>query len=91
MPSYGGKVFLVMSATAYLFILTTYLAAKKNFWSDVGEDPGSDPAVATEIDRTLSLLPSPFGATALFPGSLTKLESLRRHEEVSSWHWFRLP
>ena len=46
-----------MSAIAYLFILTTYLAAKKNFWSDVGEDPGSDPAVATEIDRTLSLLP----------------------------------
>ena len=36
---------LVMSAIAYLFILTTYLAAKKNFWSDVGEDPGSDPAV----------------------------------------------
>jgi hypothetical protein len=24
---------------------------------DVGEDPGSDPAVAAEIDRTLSLLP----------------------------------
>ena len=33
---------------------------KKNFWSDVGEDPGSDPAVATEIDRTLSLLDSTF-------------------------------
>ena len=48
---------LVMSAIAYLFILTTYLAAKKNFWSDVGEDPGSDPALAAEIDRTLSLLP----------------------------------
>jgi SRSO17 transposase len=48
---------LVMSAIAYLFILTSYLEAKKNFWSDVGEDPGSDPAVATEIDRTLSLLP----------------------------------
>jgi hypothetical protein len=43
-----------MCAIAYLFILTTYLAAKNNFWSDVGEDPGSDPAVATEIDRTLS-------------------------------------
>jgi hypothetical protein len=27
------------------------------FWSDIGEDPGSDPAVAAEIDRTLSLLP----------------------------------
>jgi SRSO17 transposase len=48
---------LVMSAIAYLFILTSYLEAKKNFWSDVGEDPGSDPAVAGEIDRTLSLLP----------------------------------
>ena len=48
---------LVMSAIAYLFILTSYLEAKKNFWSDVGEDPGSDSAVATEIDRTLSLLP----------------------------------
>jgi len=48
---------LVMSAIAYLFILTIYLGAKKNFCSDVGEDPRSDPALATEIDRTLSLLP----------------------------------
>jgi SRSO17 transposase len=48
---------LVMSAIAYLFILTIYLEAKKNFWSDVGEDPRSDPALAAEIDRTLSLLP----------------------------------
>jgi SRSO17 transposase len=48
---------LVMSAIAYLFILTIYLEAKKNFWSDVGEDPRSDPALAIEIDRTLSLLP----------------------------------
>jgi hypothetical protein len=47
---------LVMSAVAYLFVLTIYLEAK-NFWSDVGEDPRSDPALATEIDRTLSLLP----------------------------------
>jgi hypothetical protein len=31
--------------------------SKKNFWSDVGEDPRSDPAVAAEIDRTLSGLP----------------------------------
>jgi hypothetical protein len=46
-----------MSAIAYLFILTIYLAAKKNFWSDVGEDPRSDPALATEIDRALSVLP----------------------------------
>jgi len=48
---------LVMSAIAYLFILTIYLEAKKNFWSDVGEDPRSDSALAAEIDRTLSLLP----------------------------------
>ena len=48
---------LVMSAIAYLFILTIYLEAKKNFWSDVGEDPRSDPALAAEIHRTLSLLP----------------------------------
>jgi hypothetical protein len=39
-----------MSAIACLFILTTYLAAKRNFWPDVGEDPGSDPAVASEIE-----------------------------------------
>jgi len=39
-------------------VLTIYLEEKKNFWSDVGEDPRSDPALATEIDRTLSLLPS---------------------------------
>jgi hypothetical protein len=45
-----------MSAIAYLFMLTSSWR-QKNFWSDVGEDPGSDPAVATEIDRTLSLLP----------------------------------
>jgi hypothetical protein len=31
--------------------------AKKNFWSDVGEDPEIDPALAAAIDRTLSLLP----------------------------------
>jgi SRSO17 transposase len=48
---------LVMSAIAYLFILTIYLAAKKNFWSDVGADPQSDSAVVTEIDRLLSILP----------------------------------
>jgi hypothetical protein len=46
-----------LSALAYLFILTIYLEAKKNFWSDVGEDPGIDPALAAAIDRTLSLLP----------------------------------
>jgi SRSO17 transposase len=48
---------LALSALAYLFILTIYLEAKKNFWSDVGEDPRIDPALAAAIDRTLSLLP----------------------------------
>ena len=48
---------LALSALAYLFILTIYLEAKKNFWSDVGEDPGIDPTLAAAIDRTLSLLP----------------------------------
>jgi SRSO17 transposase len=49
---------LVLSAIAYLFILTSYLGSKKKFWVELGEDPGSDPAVATEVDRILSLLPS---------------------------------
>ena len=47
---------LVMSAIAYLFILTVYLSGKKNFWSHVGEEPGSDPALAAAIDRMLSVL-----------------------------------
>jgi SRSO17 transposase len=47
---------LVMSAIAYLFILTVYLSRKKNFWSHVGEEPGSDPALAGAIDRMLSVL-----------------------------------
>jgi SRSO17 transposase len=51
---------LVLSAIAYLFILTLYLETKKKFWADVGEDPGGDPAVAAEVDRVLSLLPSEF-------------------------------
>jgi len=37
--------------------LEFFVLRQKNFWSDVGEDPGSDPAVAAEIDRGLSLLP----------------------------------
>jgi SRSO17 transposase len=48
---------LVLSAIAYLFILTTYLESKKKFWAELGEDPGSDPTVAAEVDRVLSLLP----------------------------------
>ncbi len=47
---------LVLSALAYLFILTTYLRTKKNFWCDVGTDSPDDPALAVEIDRLLPLL-----------------------------------
>ncbi len=41
---------LVMSAIAYLFILSVYLSAKKNFWADVGEDSACDPAVAAALN-----------------------------------------
>jgi SRSO17 transposase len=47
---------LVLSAIAYLFILTTYLRRKKNFCCDVGTDSARDPALAGEIERTLSFL-----------------------------------
>lgn len=47
---------LVLSALAYLFILTRYLRTKKNFWCDVGTDSPSDPALAGEEDRLLQLL-----------------------------------
>jgi SRSO17 transposase len=47
---------LVLSAIAYLFILTTYLRRKKNFWCDVGTDSARDPALAGEIERTLSFM-----------------------------------
>ena len=47
---------LVLSAIAYLFILTTYLRRKRNFWCDVGTDSPRDPALAGEIERTLSFL-----------------------------------
>jgi len=47
---------LVLSALAYLFILTVHARAKKNFWCDVGTDAAGDPAVAGEIDRLLLLL-----------------------------------
>ena len=47
---------LVLSALAYLFILTVHARAKKNFWCDLGANPAGDPAVAGEIDRLLLLL-----------------------------------
>ena len=47
---------LVLTALAYLFILTVHARAKKNFWCDVGTDAAGDPAVAGEIDRLLLLL-----------------------------------
>ena len=49
---------LVLSALAYLFILTVYLRRKKNFWCDVGTDSSDDAALAGEIDRTLLRLRS---------------------------------
>jgi hypothetical protein len=48
---------LVLAAIAYLFILTRYLGSKKSSGLALGEDPGSDPAVAAEVDRIVSLLP----------------------------------
>ena len=47
---------LVLSALAYLFILTAYLRRKKNFWCDVGTDSATDPALAGEGHRMLHLL-----------------------------------
>lgn len=47
---------LVLSALAYLFILTRYLRTKKNFWCDVGTDAAPDPALVGESDRLLQLL-----------------------------------
>lgn len=47
---------LVLSALAYLFILTRYVSTKKNFWCDVGTGSAPDPALAGESDRLLQLL-----------------------------------
>jgi hypothetical protein len=47
---------LVLSAVAYLFILTVYLRRKKNFWCDVGTDSPHDPALAGEMERSLSFV-----------------------------------
>ncbi len=47
---------LVLSALAYLFILTRYVSTKKNFWCDVGTDTEEDAAVVAAVDRLLPLL-----------------------------------
>ena len=47
---------LVLSALAYLFILTVYLRTKKNFWCDLGTDSASDPALSGETKRLLPVL-----------------------------------
>jgi len=47
---------LVLSALAYLFILTVHARAKKNFWCDLGAGTPVDPALAREVDRLLLLL-----------------------------------
>ena len=47
---------LVLSALAYLFVLTVYLRTKKNFWCDVGTDSADDAALSSEADRLLQVL-----------------------------------
>ena len=48
---------LVLSAVAYLFVLTVYLRRKKNFWCDVGTYTPLDPTITGEIARLLHVLP----------------------------------
>jgi SRSO17 transposase len=47
---------LVLSALAYLFILTEFQRTKKNFCSHVGMDAPPDPSVVAETHRLLSIL-----------------------------------
>lgn len=47
---------LVLSALAYLFILTEFQRSKKNFCSHVGVDAPPDPAMVAETDRLLPIL-----------------------------------
>ena len=49
---------LVLSAVAYLFVAAMLTRTKKNFWPDVGSGAGGDAAVADEVMRLLSLLPT---------------------------------
>lgn len=55
----------VLSALAYLFILTQYRRTPKNFWCDVGTDPASDPALAGEGERLWQLLRSEVGSNGI--------------------------
>ena len=47
---------LVLSALAYLFVLTVYLRTKKNFWCDVGTDSPDDAALSGEAERLLQVV-----------------------------------
>jgi len=53
---HGFHHHLVLSALAYLFILTVYLRTKKNFWCDVGTDSPDDAALSGEADRLLQVV-----------------------------------
>jgi hypothetical protein len=41
---------------AYLFVVTVFPGAKKNFWCDVGASVDEDASVAGEVGRLLFLL-----------------------------------
>ena len=47
---------LVLAAVAYLFVTVIYLRSKKNFWCYVGTGVARDAAVASAVDRLLSVL-----------------------------------
>ena len=47
---------LVLSALAYLFVLSLYLRSKKNFWPDVGSPAASDHSLAAAINALLPVL-----------------------------------
>lgn len=58
---------LVMAAVAYAFVMLEHGRIKKNFWCDVGGDPGADPAVVAAVDRVLSFLPDLLGTAKSGP------------------------
>lgn len=47
---------LVLSAIAYLFVMTVHLRFKKNFRADMGSSSQSDPSTVGEVDRFMLLL-----------------------------------